>query len=268
MASVLTLRSASFGYADHAVVSGVDLRIDPGEVIALIGANGSGKSTVIKGVLGLNRHLGGTIEVFGRPIDELGDRTRLGYVPQRHALSASARATVREIVATGRLASLPWHARLGRVDHEIVADAIAAVGLVDRADTEVAILSGGQQRRVLIARALAGRPDILLLDEPTAGVDADSQHVLASVLAGLAAKGTTMLIVTHELAALSPIITRVLVMDAGRVRADLSRTEFERGTAIVHDHDHHHHDFELDVAGRQILAPSVVPVDPPKARRA
>ncbi len=268
--AILHLRSAAFGYADRTVLSGVDLSVRAGEVVAVVGANGSGKSTLVKGILGLNRRAGGAVDIFGVDQEHFDERHRLGYVPQRHSLSASVRATVREIVSTGRVARRPWWRPAGREDARLVDEAIAAVGLADRADTEVALLSGGQQRRVLIARALSGQPDILVLDEPTAGVDADSQHVLADVLAALAGRGTTMLIVTHELAALSPIVTRVVVMAGGRIAADVPADEFTSGRVSVHDHDHHHHDFELDLdlGTSPTVVPTSGPLDPGGRRHA
>jgi zinc transport system ATP-binding protein len=262
---ILELRSASFGYADRAVVSAATLRVYPGDVVALLGPNGSGKSTLVKGLLGLNDHLSGEVEIFGMPRSQFRDFPRLGYVPQRHTLSGAVTATVREIVATGRLARHPWWGRLGPHDHELVDHSLELVGLADRADAEVATLSGGQQRRVLIARALSGEPDALLMDEPTAGVDAASQHVLAAVLGRLADDGSTMLIVTHELAALASIVTRVVVIDGGRIRFDGSRDDFERRAAsVLHEHDSHHHDNELDLdAGPGLRRLTTGPMDHP-----
>lgn len=195
---LISLRSASFGYADRAVVEGVTLTQGRGEVIALLGPNGSGKSTLVKGLLGLSDHLGGEVALFGTPLARFRDKPRIGYVPQRHSLSSSVRATVREVVEVGRLPLRPFWRPSGSEDARAVDEALDAVGLRDREREDVATLSGGQQRRVLIARALAAGPDLLVMDEPTAGVDAANQAVLAEVLSVLAARGTSMLIVTHE----------------------------------------------------------------------
>jgi len=197
--AIVSLRSASFGYADRAVVSEVTLDIHAGEVVAVLGPNGSGKSTLVKGILGLNDHLGGEVALFGTPFDRFRDHARLGYVPQRHTLSTSVRATVTEIVAIGRLPHQGWLGRSNPEDRRIIEESMDLVGLADRATVDVSTLSGGQQRRVLIARALAAQPDVLIMDEPTAGVDLTSQEVLSQVLARLAARGATMLIVTHDL---------------------------------------------------------------------
>jgi zinc transport system ATP-binding protein len=243
---VIELRGAAFGYGERPVLAGADLTVRRGEIVAVVGPNGSGKSTLMKGILGLNEHVEGTVTLFGVPADDLEDRARLGYVPQRHTLSASVRATAEEIVATGRLPRLGWFGRLRATDRQIVARSLEVVGLADRAGAEVSTLSGGQQRRVLIARALAGQPDVLIMDEPTAGVDAANQHVLADVLERLVERAVTMVIVTHELGALERLLTRIVVVDGGRIRFDgpLQRYAAERD-AVHHDHDTHHHDDEL-----------------------
>ena len=245
--AVVTLRGAAFGYGDRAVLTGVDLTIRSGEIVAIVGPNGSGKSTLMKGVLGLNERVAGTVSLFGTDSGEFHDRARLGYVPQRHTLSTSVRATAEEIVSTGRLSRIGWLGRLRATDRQIVARSLEVVGLADRAATEVSTLSGGQQRRVLIARALAGQPDVLIMDEPTAGVDAANQHVLADVLARLVERDVTMVIVTHELGALERLLTRIVVIDAGRIRFDGTPREYAHARERVHhDHDSHHHDIELD----------------------
>ena len=198
-------------------------------------------------MLGLNERVAGTVTLFGVDSNEFHDRARLGYVPQRHTLSASVRATAEEIVSTGRLSRIGWLGRLRATDRQIVARSLEVVGLADRAATEVSTLSGGQQRRVLIARALAGQPDVLIMDEPTAGVDAANQHVLADVLARLVERDVTMVIVTHELGALERLLTRIVVIDGGRIRFDGTPQEYAHARDRVHhDHDSHHHDLELD----------------------
>jgi zinc transport system ATP-binding protein len=244
--SVLRLEGASFGYGERAVVTGVDLDIRAGEVVAILGPNGAGKSTLMKGILGLNTRVAGSVTLFGTPQAQFDDHARIGYVPQRHTLSASVRATVEEIVASGRLPRLGWLGRLSANDRLVVARSLDVVGLCDRASAEVSTLSGGQQRRVLIARALAAQPDVLIMDEPTAGVDAANQHVLAEVLERLAERHVTMVIVTHEIGALAKLLTRIVVVDDGHVRFDGTPEAYaaERDR-VHHEHDSHHHDLEL-----------------------
>ena len=265
---IISLRAASFGYDERPAISDVTLDVMPGEVVAVLGPNGSGKSTLVRGLLGLNDQVCGEVDLFGVPRDRFRDHARVGYVPQRHTLSGSVRATVAEIVATGRLVRQSWLARQSARDRQVIVRALEVVGLADRADIDVSTLSGGQQRRVLIARALVSEPDILLMDEPTAGVDTASQHVLAEVLERLAADGVTMLIVTHEMGAFSSLVSRVLVIDNGAVSFDGSRGSFlDRGGEVLHEHHNHHHDDELHTdRGRLPGAPRSGPLDPRAGR--
>lgn len=204
----------------------------------MLGANGSGKSTLIRGILGLARVLDGSIEAFGEPISHFRQRWRIGYVPQRHTIAGGIPTTVTEIVTSGRLARLnPWQ-RARAHDRARVRDAIASVGLADQVRHPVAELSGGQQRRVLIARALAGDAQVLILDEPTAGVDAETQEQLAETLAALVARGVTIVLVTHELGPAASIVTRTLRLRDGRIVYDGPPQEADIRTE---DNDDRHH---------------------------
>jgi len=257
---LVRLHGASFGYVDRAVVSGVDLELESGEVVALLGPNGSGKSTLVRGILGLTGLLSGELELFGTPRDRFAEHTRIGYVPQRHSLSASVRATVTEIVEVGRLPHRPWWRPASREDRTIVARAIADVGLADRAHEEVAALSGGQQRRVLIARALAGRPELLVMDEPTAGVDHANQEALAVVLQRLADRGTSMLVVTHELAALEAVVSRIVCLDSGHVDFDGNPAAYAAHVAGHSPGSGHHHPDERAAGSGHVIG--AAPLDP------
>ncbi|PRY42133.1 zinc transport system ATP-binding protein [Geodermatophilus tzadiensis] len=216
----IRLSGATIGYGDVAIVRDADLTVRRGEAVAVLGSNGSGKTTLSRGLLGLATVLGGTVEVLGAPVGRLRERGRVGYVPQRHTVSGAMPATVREVVGVGRLPRLGLFGRPGARDRAAVAEAVDAVGLADRLADPVAALSGGQQRRVLVARALAAEPELLVMDEPTAGVDAASQAALATVLARVAAAGTTLLVVTHETGPLAGVLTRAVVVDSGRLTYD------------------------------------------------
>ncbi|MFC7489105.1 MULTISPECIES: metal ABC transporter ATP-binding protein [unclassified Knoellia] len=264
---LISLRSASFGYADRTVVDGVTLSQGAGEVIALLGPNGSGKTTFVKGLLGLSEHLGGEVLLFGTPLARFHEKPRIGYVPQRHSLSASVRATVREIVETGRLPLRPWWRPANATDSSVVDQALDAVGLRDREREDVAALSGGQQRRVLIARALVAQPDVLVMDEPTAGVDIANQRILAEVLSTLAARGTSMLIVTHELASLRDVVTRIVCMNNGHVDFDGDPSAYAAGHRGHELGDGHHHDSPVVDDRRSGLAAIVTDAMPPRGLR-
>ncbi|TQN43690.1 zinc transport system ATP-binding protein [Blastococcus colisei] len=230
------LRGASIGYGDVPVVKDVDLTVARGEAVAVLGSNGSGKTTLVRGLLGLAAVLGGEVRVLGHPVGHARVRRAIGYVPQRHTVTGAVPATVREVVSVGRLARLGVLRRPGAADRAAVANAVAAVGLADRLRDPVASLSGGQQRRVLVARALAAEPELLVMDEPTAGVDAASQATLAAVLARVAATGTTLVVVTHEPGALADVLTRAVVADHGRISYDGPLA----GADGFASSDHHH----------------------------
>ena len=200
------------------VLHGVDFALGPAEFVAVLGANGSGKSTLVKALVGLLPLAGGTLRVFGETT--VRDRARIGYVPQRLTSATGVPATVREVVLSGRTPRLSRLARLRATDRAAAADAIAAVGLADRAGDLVAGLSGGQQQRVLIARALAAEPAVLVLDEPTAGVDAESQEAFGETLRLLKQRGVAVLLVSHHLGALAALVDRVVVVSDGTVTYD------------------------------------------------
>lgn len=212
-AALIAAHGVRFDYAGDPVLDGVDLRVDPGEFVALVGPNGSGKSTLLKVLLGVLAPAGGSVELFGAAPSRAMARGRLGYVPQRPALAIELPATVREIVATGRLSLGRWWRRADATDREAVQHAIESVGLAGKADTPLNELSGGQQQRTFIARAFASEPDLLILDEPIAGVDAGAQRRFRDALVHLIADhGSGVLLVSHELSAVADDLDRVLVL--------------------------------------------------------
>ncbi|MFI9643784.1 metal ABC transporter ATP-binding protein [Micromonospora sp. NPDC051925] len=236
---VIQVTQASAGYDGRPVLREVSLTVTAGEVVAVLGANGSGKSTLIRTVLGLVPLGAGSVELFGVPQRRFRHWHRIGYVPQRLGAGSGVPATVREVVASGRLARRGVLRPPGRADRAAVDAALRAVGLADRAGDPVATLSGGQQQRTLIARALAGEPELLVLDEPTAGVDAASQEAFAGALGDFAGTGGTVLLVAHELGPLRPLISRAVVVHQGGVCHDGPVPE-PAGHHAEPDHDHVH----------------------------
>ena len=209
---VLEAERVSFAYGTVAAVVDVSLHVAAGEFCALVGPNGSGKSTLLRLLLGLAHADSGQVRCFGVDPHDVPDRWRIGYVPQRHELAPELPATVTEVVAAGRLAR-GWWRRPRRDDRAAVARSIEAVALTDLADRPVRTLSGGQQQRVLIAKALASEPSVLVLDEPTAGVDAESQELFReSLVSAVRDRGAAVLLVSHELGAVADALDRVIVM--------------------------------------------------------
>jgi zinc transport system ATP-binding protein len=214
---VVDVRNASVALGGRGVLHDVSLRLGTGEVVTLLGANGSGKSTLVRAMVGLAPLTGGTVSLFGTPLPRFREWNRLGYLPQRITAASGVPATVREVVAAGRLSGRGLLARFGPTDHAAVDDALDLVGMREHAGQGVGRLSGGQQQRVLIARALAGRPDLLVLDEPMSGVDQESQEAFAAALQRMVAEGTSVLLVLHEPGQLAPMIDRSVVLGEGRV---------------------------------------------------
>jgi zinc transport system ATP-binding protein len=219
-AAALRAHDLSVSLTGRPVVRRVDLVVRPGEFVTLLGANGSGKSTLVRACVGLLPWTSGSVELFGDPLAGFEHWHRVGYVPQRSGAASGVPATVAEVVGTGRLARRRRFGWAGSDDRRAVRRRLEQVGLQDRASDAVAQLSGGQQQRVLIARALACDPELLVLDEPVAGVDGASQAVLAGVLEELVRGGCGVLLVAHELGPLAPLVDRAVLLRDGRVGYD------------------------------------------------
>ena len=238
MSLAVELDGVSFGYRPgQRVLEGVDLKLGEGEFVAVAGPNGGGKTTLVRILLGLERPSEGKALLFGEPAHRFSRRRTLGYLAQRSVLGGDAPATVREVVSAGRLAAGGLIGPLRRRDRELAAEAIARVGLEEHADSPVRTLSGGMQQRAFIAKALAGEPSLLVLDEPTTGVDVESQESLAALLDGLHSDlGVTIVYVSHEFGAVESFVQR-LVLVRRSVVFDGSPRELP---GVWHDPSHVH----------------------------
>ena len=237
---LLTASGLTFSYGRDPVLQGIDLAVASGEFVALVGPNGSGKSTLLRILLGLAQPAAGSVQLFGRPPAQLVERWRLGYVPQRATVPDHLPATVEEVVAAGCLSRRGWRRGLRASDREAVAHALESVALTERAGDPLRELSGGQQQRVLIAKALVSEPDLLILDEPVAGVDTESQARFRDALVHLVeAHGSGVLLVSHELGAVADDLDRVLVLRRGGIVFDGPPAELvSRGVSLgVHRDD-------------------------------
>jgi zinc transport system ATP-binding protein len=228
--AVLRADDISFAYGEHRVLDHVSFQVERGAFVALAGGNGAGKSTLLRVLLGLLTPETGTVTL---------DRSIVGYVPQRPMVSESLPATVSEVVASGRLTRRGWWRRARTDDAAAVDDAMHAVELADAAGRRFTELSGGQQQRVLIAKAMVNDPELLILDEPIAGVDAASQDRFRDALVSRTARGRAVLLVSHELSAVATALDRVLVLAHGRIAFDGPPSELESsGVSLgLHRHD-------------------------------
>lgn len=205
----------SFRYNSSPVVQGISFVVEWGDFTGIIGPNGSGKSTVLKLLLGLLKPTEGTVEVIGKPPEEFRQWHRIGYVSQRAThFDPGFPATVREIVSQGRTAKAGLLRPQTAHDGELVARALEEVGMLQMQNQLIGDLSGGQQQRVFIARALAQEPEVLVLDEPTIGVDPEAHQQFFHLMRELhGKKGLTILMVSHEVDMMMSEVTRLVCLN-------------------------------------------------------
>lgn len=240
MSTPVRVTDLSVRFASATILADVSLTVGDGEFVALLGANGSGKSTLVRSMLGITPVSAGSVEIFGTSLatdPRRVDWKRVGYAPQRVSAAAGVPASALEVVASGLLHSRQL--RLPRRWRESALAALAEVGLAHRATESVQVFSGGQQQRVLLARALVRDPDLIVLDEPLAGIDRASQVALADTLRRLRDEGRTMILVLHELGTLGPLVSRAVVLRHGRIVHDGPPPRPAPGHDS-HDHDHVH----------------------------
>jgi ABC-type Mn2+/Zn2+ transport system ATPase subunit len=247
------LSDVSAGYGDRVALEHVDLAVEAGSLLAVVGPNGAGKSTLLRIMAGLLQPWSGRVEVLGHPAGQ--QARRVAYVPQAELVDWSFPVTVEDVVIMGRYPALGPLRRPGEGDRRAVADAIERVGMGDFRRTRIGALSGGQRRRVFLARALAAQPDLFLLDEPVTGIDATTQEDLMDLLEGEARRGKTVIATTHDLACAAQRFQRVLAVNRVVIAhgpsslvldpAVLSRVYGGHllvlgGQAVVMDDAHHH----------------------------
>ena len=219
-AKAVQVTDLSVDLGGRLVLRGVDLQIRQGEVVAVLGTNGSGKSTLIRTVVGLLPAARGQVRLFGTPVPKFRQWHRIGYVPQRITAAGGVPATVQEVVSSGLLSKRRLFRPLGEAGRQAIEHALETVDMADKRKDAVAELSGGQQQRVLIARALVSDPDLLVLDEPTAGVDLASQAIFTDAIRERVARGTTVVMVSHDLGPMDALIDRAVVLRRGRIVYD------------------------------------------------
>ncbi len=220
--SVLKMERVHFSYDHRPVLEEVDLTLESGEFLALAGPNGSGKSTLIKLAFGSMPPDSGRIFLFGQPVNRFREWSRIGYVSQKaNSFNLDFPATVREVVATGLTGKLGLFRRMKKQHWMRVEEVIHQVGLSALAGQRIGRLSGGQQQRTFIARALVSDPDLLILDEPTVGVDSPSVRDFHHLLSHLhREKGLSLLLITHDLQAVADRVDRVIWLNRGHSLAE------------------------------------------------
>ncbi|MCP3773288.1 ABC transporter ATP-binding protein [Paenibacillus sp. MZ04-78.2] len=172
---IVTIDEIFFSYENKSVISGLNFSILERDFVGLVGSNGAGKTTLLKMIVGLLKPARGEIRLFGQPVGQFRDWERVGYVPQKNALNPLFPATVREVVTSGLFGKKNMFRRLTKQERSKTDDALYAMRIEDLADRRIGQLSGGQQQRVFLARALINNPELLILDEPTVGIDAETQ---------------------------------------------------------------------------------------------
>jgi manganese/zinc/iron transport system ATP- binding protein len=197
----LVIRDLTVAYQQKVVLRSVNARIHRGQVVGIIGPNGGGKSTLLKAILGVVPIVRGSVTLFGRPSATL--RHRIAYVPQREVVDWDFPVTVWDVVIMGRYPHVGWLRRPGAGDAAVVAEVLRQVGMWEFRRTQIGQLSGGQQQRVFVARALAQAADVLLLDEPFNGIDAQTQEVIRTIIDRGRQTGKIVLLATHDLVSAS-----------------------------------------------------------------
>lgn len=245
--SVIELTDATYSYGDEPAVESVSLTVESGDFFGLVGPNGSGKTTLLKLMLGLLRPDSGSVTLFGKPAHEFTDGTRVGYVSQQATSTATGMpVTVREVVTMGRYPHVGLR-RFSAHDTERITEALETVGVGHLADRRFSALSGGQKQRVIIARALAADAELLALDEPTVGVDAESREAFYELLRELNRTGLTILLIEHDIGVVTTFTTKVACMNR-RLFFHGDSLDFSESDALREAYganqnllDHHHH---------------------------
>jgi ABC-type Mn2+/Zn2+ transport system ATPase subunit len=256
---IIQFDHASFGFPGVVALKDICLSITAGEFVGVIGPNGSGKTTLCRAVLGLMAPIEGHLHIFDCACEELRchHRAKIGYLPQKGVVDQNFPVTVLETVMMGRFGALGLFRRPGREDRAIALEALAHVGMDTHKDTALGHLSGGQQQRVFIARALAQEPKVLLLDEPTTGLDITTQHNVIELIQHLHEElKLTVLLITHDINMIRSRVDRLVLLKTRLFAAgppnevlkpdilsqvygkDLIITE--KDLVIVEDYHHHH----------------------------
>ena len=212
---LISVENVSFHLNGLEVLQNISFAISPGDFLAVIGPNGSGKTTLIRIILGILKPTEGRVIILGEEVNQFSQWRRIGYVPQKAThLDPYFPASVREVVAMGLLSQKRFPRFLSRQDEALIDRALEQVDMKPLKGRRIGELSGGQQQRVFIARAIVNGPDVLFLDEPTAGVDAETQARFYEMLAALnQKKGLTIVLITHDIGVITKHVNKVACLN-------------------------------------------------------
>jgi zinc transport system ATP-binding protein len=214
MRPYVDLEDVDFAYGNVRVLEAINLTVEPGDFLGIIGPNGSGKTTLIRIMLGLLEPTRGSVRLFGHPPSSFRQWGRVGYVPQRATLDPALPATVREVVATGLLPTLGLLGRIRGPERKRIGEVLGHVGMEAHGAARIGALSTGQQQRVLIARALVSNPELLILDEPTGGVDPEAQTSFYALLQHLnRERDVTLILVSHDIGVVAKEVTKLACLN-------------------------------------------------------
>jgi zinc transport system ATP-binding protein len=215
MAAILSVKDLCFSYGPTEVLCGITFAVERGDYLALAGPNGAGKTTLVRTILGLTERYRGTVELFGRRLEDSRSWGRVGYLPQRvAAFNPLFPATVREVVGLGLLSRKSFPRRLNRHDATQVRQTLELMAITDLKDKLVAELSGGQQQRVFLARALVSDPELLILDEPSTALDSQSREGFFELLLRLNRdRKMAIILISHDISTVGRYAGRLLYLD-------------------------------------------------------
>ncbi len=246
MSDAVVVRNLVVRYERVVALNGADLSVGFGEALGIVGPNGSGKSTLLKAIAGLLSPSSGEIEVLGKQPRALPAGT-IAYVPQIEAVDWTFPASVYDVVAMGRFPRLGLFGRFRAGDRAAVMHALELVKMQDLANRHISALSGGQQQRVFVARAIAQQPKLLLLDEPTTGVDAQTEEAVREVVRGLVADGMPVIMTTHDLDRAAEWFDRLIVLDRRVLACGDPQEVLDSGAyAAIREHTHTHGHMRVD----------------------
>jgi zinc transport system ATP-binding protein len=245
---IIELENISFAYGTEPVLRDINLAVSAGDYLGIIGPNGGGKTTLLKIMLGLLKVRSGTVRLFGKDINEFKEWSKIGYVPQKAAnFELNFPATVEEIVLMGRTAKKGLFKMLNKEDRRHVSHALSQVGMREYKDRLISDLSGGQQQRVFIARALAGDPEVIFLDEPTVGVDIKTQEEFYKLLEKLNKEyKITLILVSHDIDVITNEVKNVACINQDLIyhgtskefiKEDIVEKMYGKGVKVIlHNH--------------------------------